>query len=80
MGRFRGMGVGGRGSGPPGNSQVVICFLRNTGTDESTSRSNWTLRVQLLFEGGSHESLCNTLMTKKRAEGIHTKSVFIFRK
>ena len=29
-----GGGGGGRGSGPPGESQVVIGFLRNTGVDQ----------------------------------------------
>ena len=55
----------GRGSGPPppGKSQVVICFLRNTP------------QVQLLLENGSYGPLGNRLMTSMLGSRMFLKKV-----
>ena len=50
----------GRVSAPPGKSQVAICSIRNTGT--TPSRTNWTLRGQLVLKGGRYGLVSNTLM------------------
>ena len=48
---------------PPGESQVAICFLRNTGTDHSREAIG-PKGAQLLFEG-VRTALCELpLMTK----------------
>ena len=46
-------------SGPdsPEKSQLPIGFFRNTGTDPPPSRSNLTLWVQMLLEGGPYGPL-----------------------
>ena len=53
MGGSRG---GDGGSGPPGNSQAAIGFLRNVVTDQSLEKQ-LDPKAQLLLEGGLYSSL-----------------------
>ena len=44
------------GSGPPGKSQVAVCFLRNTGTNTSR-KAIGPLWVKWLLNRGSYSPL-----------------------
>ena len=55
---------------PPGNSQVTICFLRNTGTDPPRG---WSVRPSVKYIDYSYKSFQDTLLPL--TTWIHTHNV-----